>query len=149
MKLFGIVILTMIASCNLEVNTTDSQASTTIRESKKNKMFVEQVSVLEDSCGIREAWIENIWKNTFETESGKERLGGDQLVVRLNFNKVQVDPYKYLFDWKLVSKELGTFGGVNGVCIAELDIVKIPDVITVELIKGDSNRICEFRLKID
>ena len=109
--------------CNLEVNTVDPQASSSINESKNQKVFLKQYNVLskDTSCLVNEAWVEYAWKNELDdSKKIRKELGGTQLVLNLDLQKLPVEINGYLISWELIESTYGKFGSSNGVFVLNL-----------------------------
>ncbi len=152
MKRF-LYLIVLYTSCNLDVNTTDPQASKNIFFSKTNNFFLKeyQVDINKTFCKINEAWVEYVWKN--EIVNGKKkrkRLEGTQLLINLDYQNLPLISEEYLISWELINSTYGVFGRGNGVFILDLDDKNIPDKFEILLNKKDDNweNVCTISLNI-
>ncbi len=146
---FSIIFLLLFISCNLDVNTVDTQASETISKSKRNALFLKQYKALpQTSCNVKEAWVEYAWKNELENgKVNKRKLNEYQLVISLDLDKVHVNKSDYLINWELSEKNFGTLGSANGVYILRLKNKELPSNFTIALNQKDRTRgVCNIVL---
>ena len=115
--LFGIC-KTIIFMKRIELNTASPQTSGSIVESKKNN-FLRATYILDsitsiNKIDIKEAWIEDVWKNSYiKDKQLKENLGGIQLVVNTrDFFRYGFDDSSFLNGWDItLDKEVLQGGG--------------------------------------
>jgi hypothetical protein len=127
-------------SCNLEVNTSDPQASTDIEVAKKDHFFITEYNtspVPNNLFCISEAWIESVW--FFKIRKGKvvkEKSNGLQLDLKLTgFSSPQFADNKYILTWEMKDDQGNGIGKGNGVYILPLKSVSIPDTIHISIYK--------------
>jgi hypothetical protein len=135
-------------SCNLEVNTSDPQASSDIITSKKNGFFIsEYISApLPNNTmfHISEAWVEAVWFNKIRNgKAMKEKSNGFQLNLKLSdFSNPELAEDKYLSSWEMKDGTGNVFGTGNGVYILFLKSGEVPDTFHIAIckIKEDTSR---------
>ena len=139
---FGLVcqLTLFLMSCNLEINTTDPQASSNIAESKTSGFFIAQYhpSPIPDNIFVVEqAWIETVWFN--KIVSGKVvKAKSNQIQFNLkltNFSSRDFANDKYILNWEMKDHEGHGVGTGNGVYILELKGQSIPDSIQLSIYK--------------
>lgn len=99
MKLLLTLYILIITGCNFDVDTANPQASESIKDSKKDKLFIKEFTVdtTRSSCLVSEAWVEFPWKNKLNYGSVlKTKLGGIQLLLKFNPKTFSPDPIEYI-----------------------------------------------------
>lgn len=113
-SIFFLISMLFLISCNLDVDTTDPQASRNIFQSKKNKLFLSEYEL--DTMDnpifrIKEAWIEKSWN--WEINYGfKEKVetGGYQLNLLLDsFIDSKIKNNEYVLNWRMKNEFNGYF----------------------------------------
>lgn len=133
-NLYPLLLILTLASCNLDVDTSDPMASETISDSQRDGFFIKKyrASSLDTSCKIKEAWIEYSWKNEVKGfRVYKERLPGFQL--NLSVTSLPLNGNEYLFNWQMSDPTYGTFGTSNGCYVLHLHDEKVPDSFKINL----------------
>ena len=141
--LITLITMATLMGCNLEVNTVDPQASSTIEESKRDGFFLKEYKADQLRQGffeIKEAWVEYVWKNQLVNDKiVKTKTGGLQLNLKLEmFMNNEFKEKRYLLDWEMKNTN-GFFGKSNGVYMLYLKDQELPDSfnITIGRIKNN------------
>ncbi len=132
---------------HIEINTVDPQISVSIEKSKKEDLL-KQVYILDTltslkKINIKQAWIEEVWKNSFKDDNlYKEKLGGIQLVI--NTSDFQIFGYKentFLNEWNIQidKQQLQGSGRANGMYIFYLKDSIPPNRIKVTVVQKLKN----------
>jgi len=147
-----VIILTVIAFLvikgwsylgKIEVNTSDPQASSDIKKSKDNGLFLKEYEVAEVTGNffeVKEAWVEYTWRNGFEgNELRKIKTGRTQLTLKLiNYLDSNIKSDNYLFDWEMNDIVNGSLGS-SGVYSVSLEDQQLPDSFTIIINKINNN----------
>jgi hypothetical protein len=129
MKKLVLIFILFLTGCNIGVNTSDPQASQTIKASQKDKLFIKafKVDTIKSSLFIDEAWIEFSWRNKVKYgKVFKFRPGGIQLVLKFNPKTFSLDPYKYLLNWEFIDSIYGPLASYDGLYTLELNEKVMP-----------------------
>ena len=149
------LIIVFIMSCNLEVNTSDAQASSDIKSSKQNGFFISEYkpSVIPQRIfKISEVWMESIWFNRiYNGRVVREKSNGIQLNFKLTeFSNSEFADDKYLLNWRMKDDHENSVGKGNGVYTFFFENEVVPDTIHISILKIKQDRttikICEFLL---
>jgi hypothetical protein len=144
-----------LLSCNLDVNTSDPQASCNIQNSKKDRFFIagyELSEIHNQSFNISEAWVESVWFNKLTSgRVSKIKSNEYQLVLKIkDFLNPEFDQDKYLSKWEMQDDQGNVFGSGNGVYILLLKGNGIPDTFHISIRKIEENlsttKVAEFLL---
>ncbi|HEY4060512.1 MAG TPA: hypothetical protein VGM30_01355 [Puia sp.] len=100
------LLLFFIMACNLEVNTSDPQASSDIKTSKQGGFFITDYfysPLPTNMFNISEVWVESIWFNKIrDGKVVKEKSDGLQLNLKLNeFSNPDFADDKYILNWEM------------------------------------------------
>ena len=125
----------------IEINTVSPQTSNSSIESRRNGFFKQSyiLDTAEATCkiNIKEAWIEDVWKNSFNNDIlNKEKLGGVQLAINASdFSKCGYDCKSFLVDWniRLDKQELQGGGKGNGLYVFYLKDTMLPEKIKLTI----------------
>jgi hypothetical protein len=151
MRYFLFFFIFSLASCHLEVNTTDPQASASIDAAKKEKFFKKEYRC-DSACGQVEAWIEEAWKYEIVGVNVKKLgLGGNQLILKFKKKTFNLPLNRFLVDWRIVDSAYGIFGSGNGVFILDLKDKAFPDKFDIYIRKmnePNNNSICRMHLNV-
>ncbi|MFN8291993.1 MAG: hypothetical protein U0U70_17190 [Chitinophagaceae bacterium] len=150
MKTLFIILSIMIffTRCGLEVNSVDSQASSSLQMSIDDKLFLQEYTVKDlptDLFTVKEAWAEYVWKNKVDSNGKvtKMKTGGLQINLKCDgFMNKEFKSDKYLFDWEMLDGDKNYFGKSNGVYILFLKGEELPDKInmSVNKVENDSSK---------
>jgi hypothetical protein len=140
-----------VTSCNLEVNTSDPQASTDIESSRKDGFLVrkyEHFSDIDSLFKIQEAWIEHSWKYSLVgNKKVKEKFDDLQFDFKLSkFKGPFFRDDNYLVDWRIQNDTNEYVGQSNGVYVLFLKGTEIPKKIsfTVRKLNEDTSFKTQF-----
>jgi hypothetical protein len=137
------ILLVGLVSCNLDINTSDPQASTCILESKKDNLFIskyEAINVDSSIFKIKQAWAENTW--TWEANlltKQKKTNGLHQVNFIVDDECGKVKNNRYLSNWRMYNKIYGPVSSEGNIFSVDIGDSIIPDTLNVciELIKND------------
>ena len=90
-----ITILIFNLNCNLDINTTDPQSSTSLTASKKDNLFLCEYGAKNISNSlfiVKAAWIESSWKNKLSYSRVKKTKTGS---IQLNLKHINADIINY------------------------------------------------------
>ena len=139
-----VLLIIFSTACNLEVNTSDPQASIGIEVAKEDHFFITEYNpstVPNNLFSISEAWVESVW--FYKIRNGKavkEKSDGLQLDLKLSgFSNPQFPDNKYILAWEMKDDQGNGIGKGNGVYILPLKSVSIPDTIHVSIYKTKKN----------
>lgn len=138
MKILGLFCILFLIGCNLDVNTSDPQASNSIKDSKKDKLLIKVLSIdtTKSSCFIDEAWIEYSWRNQVKYgKLSKFKPGGIQLVIKSNQELFSLDPAEYLWSWEFVDSVYGPLASYSGLYTLGLNEKHYPNSFEIYLEK--------------
>jgi hypothetical protein len=112
----------ILSSCNLEVNTSDPQASINIESSKRDSLYISKYvssTIPNDLFQVQEAWIEYVWLNKIEWGNKiKVKSNSIQLNLKLSqFSNPDFHDDKYMIEWEMEDSTENVFGKGNGVYI--------------------------------
>ncbi len=128
--------------CNLDINTSDPQASRSIEKSKGRKVFLKEYSAngIHDSCIVFEAWVEYAWRNEVKGSTKTIKTFPEtQLMLIFDWKKFPLDLNKFSIDWEISDSLYGKFGSGNGGFILDLKENELPDKFTISLNKRGSS----------
>jgi hypothetical protein len=140
---YSILIIISIAilpftSCNLDVNTSDPQESTSISQSKKSDLFISEYELKTiDSpiFKIKEAWMEKSWK--WEVNYGiKERVETGRYQLNLLLDSFIDSNFKnneYGIKWKMENKLNGYFRSTGNVYTLSIKQLILPDTLNISI----------------
>src|ERR1700755_1010360 len=114
----SLIMIVSFGCHNLEVNTTDPQASSDMNTSKQSGLFIQEYKLFQASntnIKVKDAWIEYSWRNKLEgSKVVKLKTGG----VQLNFNITGLpgafNTSNYLNTWQMKGRADGFVGRSNG-----------------------------------
>jgi hypothetical protein len=144
-----------LMSCNSDVNTTDPQASSAIKYSKKDSFFIaeyESSEIHNQSFNISEAWVESVWFNkSADGKVTKIKSSEHQLILKTkDFLNPELEKDKYLTKWEMQDDQRNIFGSGNGVYILLLKGNAIPDIFHILICKIEKDmsttKVAEFIL---
>jgi hypothetical protein len=140
-----ILIMPFIFSCNMEVNTSDAQASPDINSSKQSGFFISEYNssvIPQKVFHIKEAWVESIWFNKIRNgQVVKEKINAAQLILKLDsFTNSEFADDQYLFNWRMKDVGNHSVGKGNGVYIFSYENDTIPDTIHISILKVKEDR---------
>jgi hypothetical protein len=122
----------------VEINTVSPQTSSSIVQSQKNgflkQSYFLDTTTVSGKIDIKEAWIEDVWKNSFDSNGNlyKEKLGGVQLAINTSdFSKYRYDDKTFLVDWDIRLNKQELQGGGKG---SSLYVFYLKDTIPPEKI---------------
>ncbi len=134
----SILIIISLSGCNLEVNTTNPQLSSSLFESINKGVFVcafkaSQLSTSKLDFIVEEAWVERVWKYSINSNNQRDVEIFDQrmLVIKGKNKDHELSSEKYLFTWFLEDEKDNSFQTQNGVYGVQLKDGKIPGQIKV------------------
>jgi hypothetical protein len=136
MLVLTVIIIFLGVACNLEVNTSDSQASISIAAAKKDHFFIAEYNkspVLPKIFSISEAWVESVWFNKIlNGKAVKEKSNTFQLNMKLTgFSNPNFYDDKYILTWDMKDDRGNGIGKGNGVYILPLKSGPIPDSFNI------------------
>ena len=156
-KVFTLLILTAIVgsiSCNIDVDTSNPQASSNITLSKKNNFFVSEYKLENIDTSIfkiKEAWVEKCWK--YKLNYGfkeKEQTGGYQLNLLLeNFNLTTINSRSYGTKWLMEDNLNRYFGQSANLFTLNTCLQNLPDTFKIIIDQTGSNTrtpFCHFTI---
>jgi hypothetical protein len=155
MLVFVFLLIIFGVACNLEVNTSDSQASISIAAAKKDHFFIAEYNkslVPQKIFSISEAWVESVWFNKIHNgKVVKEKSNTFQLNMKLTgFSNPNFYDDKYILTWDMKDDRGNGIGKGNGVYILPLKSGPIPDSINIVVYetKGDTSisKVTQFAL---
>ena len=134
-----------LMSCNWDVNTSDSQESPNIFQSKKNKLFLSEYELKEMDTPIfkiKEAWMEKCWK--WKLNYGfkeKEEIGCYQLNLLLdNFVNPNFKNNEYGIKWQMENNIHGYFGSSGNIYSLIVEQKILPDTFNIKVEQINEDR---------
>jgi len=138
------ILILYLSSCTLGVNDADGRTSMNIKESKLNKYFLCEYSVIQKPqkfFEIDEAWLEKGWGYEIINLFKYKKTARDYCQIGIKVNDTFHSRYdindfsKYLLKYEENNRYVGNDFGVNSV---SLDECYIRDTISLSLLEVDS-----------
>ena len=110
-------IVLLMVQC-VDVNTTDTQASSSISRSKQNGVYISSAHKINPGVLdiVDSVWCEKLWKyDIVKGQTKKTPLNYTQIVLQLKKSQKLINFNNYLTDWKISEKHYGDLGSGNGV----------------------------------
>jgi len=141
--LFFLFIIIM-SGCYFDTNTTDAMCSDNISSSKKNSLFLNEYTLLDENkkvLSVKESWIEYNWRNEtmgLGIVKMKTKTGGLQLNILLEDTDQYFSINNFYKTWR-IRNNMGDYLALNNnLCCSDIGTETPPDSIYLMISKIDS-----------